>query len=165
MTPDDVVAARVLPGDVCARIGDVAGLLPKASGGAVTMAQAGSSTVVCEAGSSRAKVKAYTSASVKVSITPYAGQDAGAGNPPFTPAQMAKKVYSRSPMKVLPDRPYPTKVARTAVGLVGESWIVHAVVQHEDVVVVVDYTASPVDADVAQKAAVALADRAIWESK
>jgi len=38
-------------------------------------------------------------------------------------------------------------------------------VQRADVVVLVDYTANPIDADAAQQAALALADRAIWESK
>lgn len=164
VTPADIVAARTMPADLCARIGDVSSLLPKAS--SVTMTQVGSTTITCEAGSSRAKVRAYTAASVKVTITPYGGQDAGAGNKPFTPTQTAKKVFTRSPMKTLDaDRPYPTKVSRTASGMAGESWAVHALVQHADVVVQVDYTANPVDADVAQKAALALADRAIWESR
>jgi hypothetical protein len=164
VTPDDIVAARTLPADLCARIGDVSSLLPKAS--SVTMTQVGSTTITCEAGSSRAKVRAYTAASVKVTITPYGGQDAGAGNKPFTPTQTAKKVFNRSPMKTLDDnRPYPTKVSRTASGMAGESWSVHALVQRADIVVQVDYTANPIEADVAQKAALALADRAIWESK
>jgi hypothetical protein len=164
VTPDDIVAARTLPADLCARIGDVSSLLPKAS--SVTMTQVGSTTITCEAGSSRAKVRAYTAASVKVTITPYGGQDAGAGNKPFTPTQTAKKVFNRSPMKTLDEnRPYPTKVSRTASGMAGESWSVHALVQRADIVVQVDYTANPVEADVAQKAALALADRAIWESK
>jgi hypothetical protein len=164
VTPDDIVAARTLPADLCARIGDVSSLLPKAS--SVTMTQVGSTTITCEAGSSRAKVRAYTAASVKVTITPYGGQDAGAGNKPFTPTQTAKKVFNRSPMKTLDEnRPYPTKVSRTASGIAGESWSVHALVQRADIVVQVDYTANPVEADVAQKAALALADRAIWESK
>jgi hypothetical protein len=164
VTPDDIVAARTLPADLCARIGDVSSLLPKAS--SVTMTQVGSTTITCEAGSSRAKVRAYTAASVKVTITPYGGQDAGAGNKPFTPTQTAKKVFNRSPMKTLDEnRSYPTKVSRTASGMAGESWSVHALVQRADIVVQVDYTANPVEADVAQKAALALADRAIWESK
>ncbi|MFD3404858.1 hypothetical protein ACFWUU_29490 [Kribbella sp. NPDC058693] len=164
VTPADIVAARTMPADLCARIGDVSSLLPKASN--VVMTQVGSTTITCEAGSSRAKVRAYTAAGVKVTITPYGGQDVGAGNKPFTPAQTAKKVFTRSPMKTLDeDRPYPTKVSRTASGMAGESWAVHALVQRADIVVQVDYTANPVDADVAQKAALALADRVIWESK
>jgi hypothetical protein len=130
------------------------------------MTQVGSTSITCAAGSSRAKVRAYTAASVKVTITPYGGQDAGAGNKPFTPTQTAKKVFTRSPMKALDeDRPYPTKISRTASGMAGESWAVRALVQRADIVVQVDYVANPVEADVAQKAALALADRAIWESK
>src|SRR5215470_2301742 len=32
--PDDIVAARTMPADLCTRIGDVSGLLPKASSAA-----------------------------------------------------------------------------------------------------------------------------------
>ena len=42
---------------------------------------------------------------------------------------------------------------------------VRALVQRADIVVQVDYTANPIDADTAEKAAIALADRAIWETK
>ena len=165
--PDDIVAARTMPADLCARIGDVSGLLPKASSAAkpVTMVQGGSTTTTCVAGSSRSKVDAYTAAGVKVTITPYGGRDAGAGNKPFTPEQMAKKTFSRSPWRVAQDRPYPTKTSRIATGQAGDSWTVHALVQRADIVVRVDYTANPIDADVAEKAALVLADRAIWESK
>ncbi|WP_141857102.1 hypothetical protein [Kribbella jejuensis] len=166
VTKADLVPARELPGDLCARIGDVSKLLPKASGGPVTMTQGGTTTITCQAGSSRAKVRAYTSASVKVTVTAYGGQDAGAGNPPFTPEQVAHRTFTRSPVKGYDEgRPYPTKVERTEGGLAGESWNVHAVVQHADIVVLVDYTANPIDGDIAQQAALALADRAIWESK
>ena len=95
-----------------------------------------------------------------------AGQGAGAGNAPFTPDQVASRTFTRSPLKAYDEnRPYPTKASRTASGLAGETWAVHTMVQRADVVVLVDYTANPIDADAAQKAALALADRAIWESK
>jgi hypothetical protein len=166
VTPKDILPARALPADLCARIGDVANLLPKASSGPVTMAQSGTTTVTCTAASSPAKVRAYTAASVKVSITAYGGLDAGAGNAPFTPTQVAERTFSRSTMeKYDENRPYPTRAGRTASGLAGESWRVHTLVQRADIVVLVDYTANPVDADTAQQAALALADRAIWESK
>src|SRR5437763_1971135 len=99
VTPGDIVPARAMPTDLCARIGDVSKLLPKASDGPVTMTQGGRSTITCQAGSSRAKVRAYTSASVKVTITAYGGLDAGAGNVPFTPDQVAKRTFTRSPLK------------------------------------------------------------------
>ena len=166
VTPKDIVAARTLPADLCARIGDVANLLPKASSGPVTMTQGGTTTVSCTAASSRPKVRAYTSASVSVTITAYGGLDAGAGNAPFTPTQVADRTFSRSTLKKYDEnRPYPTKVGRTASGLAGETWNVHTMVQRADIVVLVNYKANPVDADTAQKAALALADRAIWESK
>lgn len=166
VTPKDIVPARALPSDLCTRIGDVAKLLPEASGGPVTMTGGGASAITCQAASSRAKVRAYTSANLKVTITPYGGQDAGAGNAPFTPHQVANRTFLRSPFKNFEgDRPYPTKVSRTHSGLAGESWKVRALVQHADVVVLVEYTANPIDGDIAQSAALALADRAIWESK
>ncbi len=166
VTPKDILPARALPADLCARIGDVANLLPKASSGPVTMAQSGTTTISCTAASSRQKVRAYTSASLNVTITAYGGLDAGAGNAPYTPTQVAERTFSRSTLtKYDGDRPYPTKVSRTASGLAGESWTVHTLVQRADIAVQVDYKANPVDADTAQKAALALADRAIWESK
>ena len=165
--PEDIVAARSLPADVCARIGDVSSMLPKASSGTgpVIMSQGGTSEITCEAGSSRKKVNTYTAASLKVTITPYAGADAGAGQKPFTPAQVAKRTWSRSPMDAVADRPYPSKTSRTTSGLAGESWTVRALVQRADIVVLVEYTANPIDGDTAQHAVLALADRAIWESK
>jgi len=166
--PEDILPARSLPADLCARLGDVSSLLPKASSGTaapVTMVQGGSASITCEAGSSRGKVTAYTAAGLKVTITPCAGQDAGAGNAPLTPAQVAKKTFTRSPMKALPDRPYPTRTSRSATGEAGESWTVRALVQRADIVVQVDYSANPVDADAAESAALVLADRAIWETK
>lgn len=165
--PEDIVAARSMPADLCARIGDVSDLLPKASSGQepVVMVQGGTSVITCEAGSSRSKVAGYTAAGLKMTVTPYAGMDAGAGNLPFTPTQIAKKAFTRSPMNARQNRPYPTKTSRSANGLAGESWTVRALVQRADVVVQVDYTANPIDADTAEKAALVLADRAIWETK
>jgi hypothetical protein len=128
------------------------------------MTQGGKTSITCEAGSSR-KVAAYAAAGVTVTITAYGGMDAGAGNSPFTPMQVARKAFTRSPLSVVADRPYPTKARRTAQGDAGESWSVQTLVQRADIVVQVDYTASPVEADTAQQAALALGDRAIWEAK
>jgi hypothetical protein len=165
--PEDILPARTLPADVCARIGDVSVMLPKASSGTapVTMNQGGTATVTCEAAVSRQKSSSFTSASVKVTITPYAGADAGAGQPPFTPEQTAKRAFDRSPMDKVPDRQYPTKSARTVRGVAGESFTVKTLVQRADIVVQVEYTANPIQADAAEQAVLVLADRAIWESK
>jgi hypothetical protein len=164
---EDILPARSMPADLCARLGDVSSLLPKASSGTapVTLVQGGSTSITCEAGTSRAKVAAYTAATLKVTITPSPGQDAGAGNPPFTPDQVAKRTFTRSPMKAMENSTYPTKTSRSPNGVAGQSWTVRALVQRADIVVQVDYTANPVDADTAEKAAIALADRAIWETK
>lgn len=165
--PEDILPARSMPADLCARLGDVSILLPKASSGTapVTMIQGGSTSITCEAGSSRSKVNGYAAAGLKVTITPYGGQDAGAGNLPSTPDQVAKKAFTRSPMNALSNRPYPTKTSRSANGVAGQSWTVRALVQRADIVVQVDYTANPIDANAAEKAALVLADRAIWETK
>jgi hypothetical protein len=165
--PEDIVPARSMPADLCARIGDVSALLPSASSKPepVIMVQGGKTSVSCEAGTARGKVAQYAAGAVTVVITAYGGVDAGAGNPPFTPEQVAKKAFTRSPMSAVADRPYPTKARRTPKGDAGESWTVQTLVQRADLVVQVDYTANPVNADTAQEAALALADRAIWEAK
>jgi hypothetical protein len=158
-----VVPARRLAADVCARIGDVSALLPKASNGRLT--QAGTDAVTCAAGASRQRTATFSAASVKVTITAYGGKLAGAGEAPFSPTAMATKAFDRSPLKAVPDRPYPTKGDRTVNGLAGESFTTRVLVQRADVVVLVEYTASPVLEDVARQAATVLADRAIWETK
>ncbi|MGW6283248.1 hypothetical protein [Kribbella sp. NPDC055071] len=165
--PEDIVPARSMPADLCARIGDVSALLPSASSRPepVVMVQGGKTSVSCEAGTSRGKVAQYAAGAVTVVITAYGGMDAGAGNSPFTPEQVAKKTFTRSPMTAVADRPYPTKARRAPKGDAGESWTVQTLVQRADLVVQVDYTANPINADTAQQAALALADRAIWEAK
>ncbi|WP_165956942.1 hypothetical protein, partial [Kribbella antibiotica] len=160
---DDVVPARVMARDVCARLGDVTALLPKASSG--RLAQAGTDAVTCTAGGSRPQPGTFSTASVKLTITPYGGKLAGVGETPFSPEAMARKAFDRSPLKAVPDRPYPTKADRTVNGLAGESFTTRVLVQRADVVVLVEYTASPVLEETARQAATVLADRAIWETK
>ncbi|GAA1711071.1 hypothetical protein GCM10009745_68930 [Kribbella yunnanensis] len=160
---DDVVPARKLAADLCARIGDVSALLPKASGG--RLVQSGTGAVTCTAVAGRQTATTFSTASVKVTITPYGGKLAGAGEVPYTPEAMAKKAFDRSPFDSVPDRPYPTKSDQTAVGLAGESFTTRVLVQRADVVVLVEYTANPVLAETARQAATVVADRAIWETK
>lgn len=161
---DDILPARTLPADLCARLGDVSGMLPQPSK-PVTLTQGGTSVVTCEASTSLAKQRTFSSAAVKVTITPYAGKDAGAGQEPLTPAAVARRIFDRTPMDAVPDRPYRTKASRTARGVTDESWVVKVLVQREDITVQVDYTAFPVEAKIAEQAALVLADRAIWEAK
>ncbi|GAB2664476.1 hypothetical protein GCM10009743_45750 [Kribbella swartbergensis] len=162
--PEDIVPARKLSDGVCARIGDVSGLLPQASKKPVTLAQAGMSTVTCSAQSEPGQ-PTFSSALVKVTITPYGGKDAGAGRAPLNPAQHAKRTWERSALEAVPGRPYPTKLASTARGLAGQSWTVNALVQRGDVTVHVLYTVNPIGQKTAEQAALVLADRAIWETK
>ena len=162
--PEDIAPARTLPAGLCARLGDVSQLLPKASSGPVNLVQGGKSAVTCEA-SSDAKQSTFSKAEVKLRITPYGGSDAGAGQSPFTPAEVAKRQFDRTALDPLPGRPYPTKISRAARGVAGESWAIRVVVLRADIVVHVDYEAHPIEVKTAEQAALALADRAIWETK
>ncbi|WP_405063473.1 hypothetical protein OG474_18015 [Kribbella sp. NBC_01505] len=160
---EDVVPARRLAADVCERLGDVSALLPKASN--ARLVRAGTDAVTCSAGVSRRQASTFSTATVKVTITPYGGKLAAAGEAPYTPEAMARKAFERSPLKAIPGRPYSTKGDRTANGLAGESFTTRVLVQRADVVVLVEYTANPVLEETAQQAATVLADRAIWETK
>jgi len=163
---EDILPARTLPADLCARLGDMSVLLPKASSGTapVTLTQGGKTAVTCETAVTRQR-RSYSAASVRITITPYAGQDAGAGNAPLTPAMSAKRAFDRSPLEKVPDRQYATRASRTANGIAGESWSIKALVQRADIVVQVEYTANPIEAETAEKTVLLLADRAIWETK
>ncbi|TCO19091.1 hypothetical protein EV652_11469 [Kribbella steppae] len=165
--PEDILPARKLSDGVCGRLGDVASLLPpasKASREPVTLVQNGTSTVTCTAQSGSGR-RTFSSAVVKLTVTPYGGRDIGAGKAPLTPAQNAKWTWERSPLETVPDRPYPSKLGRTPSGLGGESWAINALVVRGDIVVHVVYTASPIEQKAAEQAALVLADRAIWETK
>jgi hypothetical protein len=163
--PEDILPARTLPADLCARLGDVSGLLPKASSTPVALVQGGTSAVTCEASGDGAKQRTFSHAVVKLTITPYGGKDAGAGQAPFTPAAVAKRTFDRTPLDTLPDRPYPTKISRIARGAAGESWAIKVLVVRADIVVQAEYTANPIDVKTAEQAALVLADRAVWETK
>ncbi|ADB29411.1 hypothetical protein Kfla_0287 [Kribbella flavida DSM 17836] len=160
---DDILPARKLPADLCARLGDISGLLPKATE-PVTFVQTGTTEVRCRAVVDESQQSTFTAATLDVRITPYAGRDGGAGELPFRPDQIARKAFDRQAGKVVPDRPYPTKIQRTGrTG--GQDWLIGVVVLRGDIVVHVDYAAYPVTAEKAEQAALVLADRAIWETK
>ncbi|TDD14882.1 hypothetical protein E1218_32335 [Kribbella turkmenica] len=162
--PEDILAARSLPADLCERLGDVRSLLPEASKGPVTLTQVGTSTVTCsvQAVSSR---RTFASVALNVTVTPYGGRDIGAGKAPLTPPQHAKWTWDRSPLETVANRTYSTKLSGTARGIGGESWSVNALVRRGDIVVHVVYAAGPIERKVAEQAALVLADRAIWETK
>lgn len=159
---DDVVAARKLPADLCERLGDISGLLPKAS--SQKFAQTGTGEVRCRAVAEEKRQLTFTAATVNVRITPYAGKLGGEGEPPFRPDQMARKAFDREKGVLTPGRSYPTRIDRFG-GTGGEDWKVSVVVQRDDLVVQVDYEAHPVEPAKAEQAALILADRAIWEAK
>ena len=159
---DDVVAARRLPADLCERLGDISGLLPKAS--SVEFAQTGTGEVRCRADVEERYQLTFTAATVSVRITPYAGKLGGAGEAPLRPEQTAGKAFDRAKGALMPGRPYPTRIDSVSrIG--GEDWKVSAIVWRDDLVVQVEYDAHPVTRAKAEQAALVLADRAIWEAK
>lgn len=160
--PDDVQSARLLPKDLCSRLGDISVLLPRAT--AAKLIQTGSTELTCAVDVPERSQPTFTAASLTIRITPYSGRQAGQGRTPFTPAEMAKQAFDRKPWLVLKDRPYPTKVDKHASTGVQNARI-SVLVYRADLTVQVDYTAHPIDLATAQQAALVMADRAIWESK
>ncbi|HEU4945827.1 MAG TPA: hypothetical protein VFT31_01610 [Kribbella sp.] len=161
--PADLPAARKLPSDLCARLGDVSALLPKATDEQLKLLQTGSSVVRCRVDVDEKTQPTHTSASLAVTVTPYGAKEGGAGAPPFPPETVARQAYDRKPANELTDRPYPTKVERSPLGQ--EHWRMSVLVVRADVLVQVDYTAQPISEDTAEQAALVLADRAILESR
>jgi hypothetical protein len=158
----DIIPARILPADLCNRLGDVSALLPKATN--PTLQQTGNIDVICAVKAEERSQPTFSAAELKIRITPNGGKAAGAGQPPFTPDEIAKKAFDRKPWQVLNDQPYPTKIdKRSDTGR--QSWRVSVMVVRADLIVQVDYTAHPITEAAAQQAAVVMADRAIWEAK
>ncbi|MDX6279783.1 MAG: hypothetical protein QOH03_854 [Kribbellaceae bacterium] len=183
--PEDIQPARLLPTDLCARLGDISTLLPKAittkskeqSSAEKTknkeqsraeedraLTQTGNTEITCSIDVPEQTQPTLTAASLTIRITPYSGREAGPGQQPSTPAEVAKQAFARKPWPTVNDRPYPTKVDKHA-GTNGQDSRVAVLVYRADLTVEVDYAAHPIDLATAQQAAQVLADRAIWESK
>jgi hypothetical protein len=160
--PEDVQPARLLPANLCARLGDISPLLPKTT--KAKFAQTGNTEVICSVKVNERTQLTFTAAELTIRITSYAGRRAGPGESSYTPAEMAKEAFDRKPWPVVNDRPYPTKVEKI-VRTGGMDSRVSVLVNRADLVVQVEYAAHPVDLATAQQAAQVLADRAIWESK
>jgi hypothetical protein len=163
--PADLPAARTLQSDLCSRLGDVSILLPKATGQKPKLQQTGRTDVRCTVEAGEKTQPTHSSASLTVAITPYGAKLGGAGAPPIPPEMVARRAYDRKPWTELKNRPYPTKSDRSEVGEGGENWRMSVLVVRADIVVQVEYTAHPIAQDTAEKAALVMADRAIWESK
>lgn len=161
--PADLPAARKLPGDLCQRLGDVSPLLPRATNGSPKLAQTGAAEVRCRVAVDEKTQPTFTSAALAVAVTPYGAKVGGSGAPPIPAETVARQVYDRKPWIERQGRPYPTKVERSALG--EEHWRLTVLVVRADVVVQVDYTAQPITRDVAERAALVIADRAVWESR
>jgi hypothetical protein len=159
--PAPIQPARLLPDDLCAKLGDISTLLPKATTGKARLIQTGRSEVTCAVEVPERTQPTYTAASLTIRITPYSGRQAGPGQPPFTPVESAKQAFDRKPWPMVKDRPYETKLATTD----GDHTRVEVLVYRGDLTVQVDYAAHPIDPATAQQAALVMADRAIWESK
>ncbi|NEA35316.1 hypothetical protein G3I17_27220 [Streptomyces sp. SID13031] len=160
--PEDVQSARVLPVDLCSRLGDISTLLPKAT--TAELIQTGNGEVMCAVDVPERRQPTFSGASLTIRITPYSGRQAGQGRSPFTPAELAKQAFDRKPWLVVKDRPYLTKVDKHA-GTGGQDSRVAVLVHRADLTVQVEYTAHPIELATAQQAAQVMADRAIWESK
>jgi hypothetical protein len=158
---DEIESPR-LPSDLCARIGDVSALLPKAT--TARLVQTGGTEVTCAVYVPEGRQPTLTAASLTIRITPYSGRPAGFGHSPFTPAESAKRAFDRRPWSLVKDRPYETKVEKHAGTDAGDSRV-SVLVYRADLTVQVDYAAHPVDLATAQQAAEVLTDRAIWESR
>ncbi|GAA0933449.1 hypothetical protein GCM10009554_18620 [Kribbella koreensis] len=158
--PADVQSTRLLPKDLCARLGDISTLLPKATT-VKAFTQLGITEITCAIDVPEQTQPTFSAASIKIRITPYAGREAGPGQPPSTPLDVAKQAFARKPWPTVNDRPYPTKVDKHA----GQDPRVAVLVYRADLTVQVDYAAHPIDLATAQQAAQVLADRAIWESQ
>ncbi|MFI5710563.1 hypothetical protein [Kribbella sp. NPDC051620] len=157
---EDIQSARLLPADLCARLGDISGLLPKAT--TARLVQTGRTEVTCSVDVAGRTQSASAGGSLTIRITPYSGREAGPGRSPFTPAESAKQAFARRPWPLVKDRPYETKVDKHAGIDAGDSRVA-VLVYRADLTVQVDYAAHPVDLATAQRAAQVIADRAIWE--
>jgi hypothetical protein len=159
---EDLKPVRALPADLCARLGDISSLLPKATN--AKLAQSGRTEVMCAVAVSERSQQTFSAAELTIRIRPYADRETNPGSPPFTGAEAAKQAFDRQPWLLVNGRPYPTKVEKHAdAGRLNSR--VSVLVQRADITVQVDYTAHPVDLATAQQAAQVVADRAIWESK
>jgi hypothetical protein len=163
--PKDILPARKLPADLCSRLGAVSQLLPKATTGtpAQKLVQTGASAVRCSAKADASTQLTHTASELIITITPYAGKDAGAGQSPFKPDAVARQAFDRKALEVVPGRPSTKMDSRENTR--GQSWNVTVLALNADIVVQVDYNAHPIERGAAEQAAQVMADRAIWESK
>jgi hypothetical protein len=161
----DILPARKLPADLCSRLGDVSQLLPKATTGAPApkLVQTGGAAVRCSARADASTQPTHTAVELVITITPYAGKEAGAGQSPFKPEAVARQVFDRKSMKAVPDRSSMKMDSRQNPG--GQSWNITVLTVRADIVVQVDYNAQPIERAAAEQAAVVMADRAIWGSQ
>jgi hypothetical protein len=151
--PADAPQARRLPPDLCERLGDVSPLFPAK----VELRQTGIGEVRCSAEVDEDTQPTYSGAQLAVTVQSYPPR------PGSTAADVAREEYDDEPWQAVTGRPYPTKLNTEQRG--EDSWHVEVLMTRGDLVVRVQYTASPVTRQAAESAAMTLAERAVWEAK
>lgn len=151
--PADAPKARVLPADLCDRLGDVSVLFPAKA----KLTRTGIGEVRCTAEVAEAGQKTYSGAQLIVSIQTYAPQ------PGSTAADVARDEFDDESLDAMPGRTYPTKLKTTFAG--EDNWQVEVLTTRGDVVVRVTYKAAPITKQAAESAATMMADKAVWEAR
>lgn len=151
--PADAPQARGLPSDLCERLGDVSAFFPTK----VELQQTGIGEVRCSAEVDEDTQPTYSGAQLTVSAQTYPPR------PGSTAADVARDEFEDEPWQAVTGRPYPAKLNPEQRG--EDSWYVEVLMTRGDLVVRVQYTASPVAEKAAVSAAMTLAEKAIWEAK
>ena len=151
--PEDLPVARKLPADLCARLGDVSALFPSPA----ELQQTGTREVRCTAEVAEAGQPTHSEARLTVVIRTHASRTGS------TAADVARTEFDDKTWPVVENRPYPTKVDADGQG--EDVWEIKLVTTRGDVVVEVTYHASPITQEAAQTAALAVAEKAVWEAR
>ena len=151
--PANAPQARRLPADLCDRLGDVTVLFPSP----VKLSQTGIGEVRCTAVVSEAAQRTYSGAELSVTIQTFAPQ------PGSTSADVARDEFDDESLTAMPGRPYPTKLRSSSGG--EDDWRVEVLTTRGDLVVRVQYKASPITRQAAETAATTMADKAVWEAR
>lgn len=151
--PADAPQARRLPTDLCDRLGDVSVLFPAKA----KLAQTGIGEVRCTAEVGEAGQRTFSGAELSVTVQTFAPQ------PGSTAADVARDEFEDESLDAMPGRPYPTKLKTTSAG--EDNWQVQVLTTRGDIVVRVQYKASPISKQAAETAATTMADKAVWEAR
>jgi hypothetical protein len=151
--PADLPEARRLPSDLCARLGEVSALFPAR----VQLQQTGGAEVRCTAEVDEDTQPSFTGAELTVTARTYAGSTGS------TAADVAREDFDDEQWPAVAGRVNPTKMNSKPNG--EDSWRIDVVSIHGDTLVRVGYSAEPIARQAAESAALALADRSVWEAR